>query len=122
MEPAGAASIPAGGMGGVMQALAGAASRAGAEIRISSPVKRILMDGMAVSGVELENGEQISASIVISNADVKTTILELLGARHVEAGFARRVNNIRSNGNAAKLHLALDGLPEFKGLSQDQTG
>jgi len=118
----GAASIPVGGMGGVMQALAGAASRAGAEIRISSPVRRILMDGMAVSGVELENGEQISASIVISNADVKTTILKLLGARHVEAGFARRVNNIRSNGNAAKLHLALDGLPEFKGLSQDQMG
>ncbi|MDH3940383.1 MAG: NAD(P)/FAD-dependent oxidoreductase, partial [Xanthomonadales bacterium] len=119
---AGAASIPAGGMGGVMQAIAGAASRAGAEIRISSPVKRILMDGMAVSGVELENGEQISASTVISNADVRTTILDLLGARHVEADFARRVSNIRSKGNAAKLHLALDGLPSFAGLNESQLG
>jgi len=119
---AGAASIPTGGMGGVMQAIAGAASRAGAEIRISSPVRRILMDGTAVSGVELENGEQIAASIVISNADVRTTVLDLLGARHVEADFARRVNNIRSNGNAAKLHLALDGLPSFKGLDKEQMG
>jgi phytoene dehydrogenase-like protein len=117
-----AASIPAGGMGGVMQAIAGAASRAGAEIRISSPVKRIVMDGMAVSGVELENGEQIQASTVISNADVRTTILDLLGARHVEADFARRVNNIRSKGNTAKLHLALDGLPAFNGLKQSQLG
>lgn len=120
--PAGKASIPTGGMGGVIQAIASAASRAGAEIRISSPVKRITMDGLSVSGVELENGEQVQASTIISNADVKTTILRLLGARHVEADFARRVNNIRSKGNAAKLHLALDGLPEFKGLGQSQLG
>ena len=65
------------------------------------------MNGMSVSGVELENGEQIPASTVVSNADVRTTILDLLGARHVEAGFARRVNNIRSKGNTAKLHLAV---------------
>jgi phytoene dehydrogenase-like protein len=80
------------------------------------------MDGMKVSGVELENGEQIKASTVISNADVKTTILDLLGARNVEADFARRVNNIRSTGNAAKLHLALEGLPDFRGLRQSQLG
>jgi phytoene dehydrogenase-like protein len=118
----GAMSIATGGMGAVTQALASAASRAGAEIRISSPVKRIIMDGMAVSGVELENGEQISTSTVISNADAKTTILDLLGARHVEAGFARKIDNIRARGNAAKLHLALDGLPNFNGLGQDQLG
>ena len=62
--------------------------------------------------MELVNGEQISASTtVVSNADPKTTILDLLGARHVEADFARSINNFRTKGNAAKLHLALDGLP-----------
>jgi len=80
------------------------------------------MDGMNVSGVELADGEQITASTVVSNADPKTTIMNLLGARHVEAGFARKIHNIRAKGNAAKLHLALDGLPDFKGLSQDQLG
>jgi phytoene dehydrogenase-like protein len=48
--------------------------------------------------------------------------MDLLGMRHVEASFAQRISNFRSKGNAAKLHLALDGLPDFKGLSQTQAG
>ena len=119
---AGAVSIPAGGMGAVTEALAGAARKFGADIRTGSPVSEILMDGNAVAGVQLANGEQVTAATVVSNADPKTTILELLGARHVEAEFAQKIGNIRAQGNAAKLHLALDGLPDFKGISQDQLG
>ena len=119
---AGTASVAAGGMGAVTEALAAAARKAGANIRTSSPVSRILMDGMRVAGVELADGEQIPASTVVSNADPKTTVMDLLGARHVEAGFARKVNNIRAKGNTAKLHLALDGLPDFKGVSKAQSG
>jgi phytoene dehydrogenase-like protein len=44
--------------------------------------------------------------------------MDLVGARHVETGFTRRVNHIRMRGNAAKLHLALDGLPTIDGLSK----
>ncbi len=120
--PAGTVSIPSGGMGAVTEALATAAKNAGAEIRTASPVSKILMDGMAVSGVELADGEQITASTIISNADPKTTILNLLGARNVEAGFARKFENFRAKGNAAKLHLALDGLPGFTGVSKTQLG
>ena len=43
-------------------------------------------------------------------------MLDLLGARHMEAEYARRFNNFRSRGNTAKLHLALNGLPNFTGL------
>lgn len=119
---AGALSIPAGGMGAVTTAMAAAAQNAGADIRTGCKVRRILVDGMVISGVELESGEQIAAGTVVSNADPKTTLLGLLGARHVEAEFARRFNNIRLKGNAAKLHLALDGLPDFTGLVPKQLG
>jgi phytoene dehydrogenase-like protein len=119
---AGAASIPLGGMGAVTEALSAAARKFGAEIRIDSPVSSILLEDDKVSGVQLASGEQISASEVISNADPKTTIMDLLGARHVEAGFAQKISNIRMQGNAAKLHLALDGLPSFKSVSQEQLG
>ena len=121
-KAAGAVSIPAGGMGAVAEALAGAARKFGADIRTGSPVSEILIDGNVVSGVQLANGEQITAAIVVSNADPKTTIMKLLGARHVEAGFAQKIGNIRAQGNAAKLHLALDSLPDFTGLSQHQLG
>ena len=120
-QAAGASSIATGGMGAVTEALASAARKYGAEIRSSSPVSKILMENDVVSGVELASGEQIAASVVVSNADPKRTILELLGARNVEAGFARKIHNIRLKGNAAKLHLALDGLPEFKGVSHAST-
>jgi phytoene dehydrogenase-like protein len=120
--PAGSLSLPAGGMGAVTDALAATATAAGAEIRTGSPVRRILLEGLGVSGVELADGERIQADFVVSNADPRKTILNLLGARHVEAEYARRFDNFRSRGNAAKLHLALDGLPEFDGLAPDQAG
>ena len=121
-KAAGAVAIPAGGMGAVTDALAAAAKKFGAEIRTNSPVSSILMDGDVISAVQLANGEQIAASTVVSNADPKTTIMTLLGARHVEAGFAKKIGNIRAKGNAAKLHLALNSLPEFTGVSRDQLG
>ena len=74
------------------------------------------------SGVELLDGEKITAGTVISSADPKTTFLGLLGARNLEAGFVQRVQNIRMRGNTAKLHLALNGTPKFKGLNQNQLG
>lgn len=113
-------ATPKGGMGAVSATLADVASRHGATIRTSVEVSQILLDGDHVSGIELADGEQIAASTVISSADPKTTFFELLGARNLEAGFARRVQNIRMRGNVAKLHLALDGIPEFKGLDQER--
>jgi phytoene dehydrogenase-like protein len=118
----GSYAIPAGAMGGLTEALATAAVRAGADIRFASRVRRIVADGLNVSGVELDDGEFIAAGTVISNLDVKTTMLDLLGARNVEADVARRVRHVRSEGHAAKLHLALDGRPHFRGLSAAQHG
>jgi phytoene dehydrogenase-like protein len=80
------------------------------------------MDGMQVGGVELADGERLQAARVVSNADPKTTIIDLLGMRQVEAGFAQRISNFRSRGHAAKLHLGLDGLPEFRGVSPEKLG
>ena len=115
-------TLPKGGMGAVTHAMAAAAGAAGAQIRISSPVAAVLLNGDRASGVRLESGEEIPASAVVSNADPKTTFLKLLGARHLEMEFARRVKNLRSEGTAAKLHLALSGLPAFQGVEPAHLG
>ena len=115
-------ALPKGGMGTLSNILAQVAGKQGATIRTSATVSRILMDGDHVSGIELQGGEKIAAGTVISSADPKTTFLGLLGARNLEAGFVSRVRNIRMHGNVAKLHLALDSAPEFKGLNQNQLG
>jgi phytoene dehydrogenase-like protein len=109
---------PRGGVGAVTQAIAHAARAAGAEIRTSAGVRRLLVTDDHVSGVELESGEAFTARIVASNADPKTTLLSLLGPEHLDAGFVRRITHLRTNGLAAKLHLALDGLPRFPGVTE----
>lgn len=119
---AGGLSLPEGGMGAVSEALAAAARANGATVRTGSPVARITLDGDRASGVELEGGERIAAGTVISNADPARTLLGLLGARHLETGFVHRVRHFRSKGMAAKLHLALDGLPSFTGLQPGLAG
>jgi phytoene dehydrogenase-like protein len=79
-------------------------------------VARIVVRDDRAAGVVLSSGEELAAGAVVSSADPKTTFLGLLGAEHLDAGFVRRIVHLRARGLAAKLHLALDGLPQFTGL------
>ena len=72
--------------------------------------------------MELETGETIPARCVMSSADPATTYLGLVGPEHLDTGFVRRVGNIRCQGLAAKLNLALDGLPTFTGVEAEHLG
>ncbi|MFQ5547301.1 MAG: phytoene desaturase family protein [Woeseia sp.] len=118
----GAVGLPVGGMSSVTEALAQAARDSGATIRTGVPVKRIIIENGRAAGVETESGETFSSWLIVSNADPKSTIMNLVSPRHVETGFTRRVHNIRMRGNAAKLHLALEGLPQVPGLEPKDFG
>ena len=107
---------PVGGMGAVAQAFAAAATSAGATLRTGAKVRRVLVEADRAVGVELEGGETIRARHVVSNADPKTTFMDLLGAAHLDAGFVRKLRHVRQGGRAGKLHLALRELPKFAGL------
>jgi phytoene dehydrogenase-like protein len=108
---------PAGGLGALCDALAHAADEAGAFIRAEAPVKRVIVKDDRAAGVTLESGELLEARCVVSSADPRTTFLGLLGAEHLDAGFVRRIAHLRARGMAAKLHLALDRAPGFRGLT-----
>src|SRR5210317_1963907 len=114
----GRTGVPAGGMGSVSNELAQAARGAGVTIRTGMPVKRIIIENGRATGVETESGDRFDSMMVISNADPKTTLMRLIGAKYAETGFANRVSHLRAEGNAAKIHLALDGLPTIEGLSK----
>jgi phytoene dehydrogenase-like protein len=113
-------ALPRGGLGAVSEALARSARAAGAELRLASPVARIVVRADRAAGVMLSSGEEIAANSVVSSADPRSTFLGLLGAEHLDAGFARRVSKVRSHGLTAKLHLALERLPAFTGLGAGQ--
>jgi len=113
-----ALSQPKGGMGALCDALARAASAAGASIRTGAPVASIVVEEDRAAGVVLESGERIAAHCVVSSADPKITFLRLLGPRFLDTSFVRRVHHLRSRGLAAKLHLALNRAPAFAGVGE----
>ncbi len=108
-----------GGVGSVTQALAAAARRAGAEIRIGSEVARILANDGKVSGVVLrgsgadDSGGEIRAPLVVSNADPRGTFLGLVDPLELDPDFVRAVRNLKYRGACAKVNLALAELPDF---------
>ena len=118
----GRVAMPVGGMGSVSEALARCARDSGVTIRTSMTVKRVIVDNGRAVGVETEDGKSFRSLTVVSNVDPKQTIMDLVQARHVETGFTRRIHHLRSRGNAAKLHLALDGLPTIAGLEKKDFG
>ena len=67
-----------GGMGAITQAMADAARGYGAEIRTGAPVASIVVDRGRVRGVALEDGTELRAPTVLSNADPKRTFLGLM--------------------------------------------
>jgi phytoene dehydrogenase-like protein len=111
-------ALPKGGMAGVADSLGRAALAAGAELRLEAPVRLCNVENGRAVGVTLADGERLSAPIVVSNLDPKRTFLELVGPAHLDTGFLRRVRNIRARGAAAKLNLALEGLPDCAGLER----
>lgn len=115
-------SLPKGGMSAVSNALAAAAAALGVDVRTASPVRRIVVENGRVAGVETESGERYDSLTVVSNADPKRTVMNLVGARHFETRFTHRIHHLRSRGSAAKLHLALNDLPEIEGLDQKDLG
>ncbi|HEX4620305.1 MAG TPA: NAD(P)/FAD-dependent oxidoreductase, partial [Myxococcaceae bacterium] len=62
----GAWGFPRGGMGGVTTAMRMAAEAFGAEIRTGAPVRQIQVEDGRVSGVVLDNGDEIRAPVVVT--------------------------------------------------------
>src|SRR5271170_7809557 len=74
-----------GGMGSITQALAAAGKKLGAEIRTSASVARIDVRNQRARAVVLEDGTELRARVVLSNADPKRTFLALVAASDLPA-------------------------------------
>jgi phytoene dehydrogenase-like protein len=109
--------VPKGGFQTLTGSLQAALARAGGTVRLSAPVARILTAGGGVSGVRLENGEEISATEVIAAIHPGSALQGMLAPGEIDTGLSAAIRKIRSKGNVARLSLALDRLPEIAGLT-----
>ena len=102
--PPGAWGYARGGMGAVTAALRSAAEAAGATLRLTAPVAGISVSDGRAGGVVLEDGSEVAARAVLSNADPLRT--SVLAGLEPPPGWSQA-------GPVVKVMLLLDGLPSF---------
>lgn len=108
-----------GGMGSITQAMAAAARENGAEIRTNAPVAKILVESGRARGVVLEDGTELRAKTVLSNADPKRTFLKLMDKSDVPEHFRLSVEGIKMAGPCAKVNMVLSEEPRWTGMPAD---
>jgi len=77
---------PMGGIGRLVTALVNIGTKHGVRFHVSSPVAKIETKDGRAGGVRLASGEYVSADLVISNADLHHTDMQLLDAADREHG------------------------------------
>ena len=112
----GAWGLARGGMGAISNAIAGAVTEHGGEIRICASVERVLVENRRAVGVALENGGEFRSRIVVSNLDAKRTFTRIMDRSDLPEGIYERARNFKIRGSSGKVNIALSGLPKFTGI------
>jgi phytoene dehydrogenase-like protein len=110
--------IVAGGMGSIAVELARLATVAGAVIWTHAGVQNVTTSTGQVAGVVLQDGREIDAKVVISNAD-PFRMRELVGRERFPPALNAKLDSFKRTGTTLKVNLALDRLPTFTCLPTD---
>jgi phytoene dehydrogenase-like protein len=117
--PAGESATALGGPGALSDALVAAVRASGGEVRCGTAVERVRVSGDRATGVVLEGGEELAARAVVSGADPKHTLLDLVDPEVLGPTTGWRAGNLRTPGTVAKVHLVLDAHPDFTAANGD---
>lgn len=101
---------PMGGGAAIVKAMTNALQKNGGTIRTSTAVKSIILEGdkkRKAIGVELENGEKIYASRIISNADPGITYLNLVKEQNLSAKLLKKLKKTKYSCSSLMLFLSV---------------
>jgi len=86
----------------------------GVDIRIRSLVERIeITPDRKVKAVWV-NGKRISCGVVMSNANIKSTVLNLVGEEHLDKDYVAETKAVRLNNSSCQVYMGLkpgEGFP-----------
>jgi len=99
---------PRGGAHRIPRAYIKQLKRKGGSIRLSTPAKRIILENGRAVGVELEDGEQVRATTVVSNADPHMTFNKLIGRENFGSRFRRRLDRTEYSVACFSLFMATE--------------
>ncbi len=83
----------------------------GVDVEKSSPVSKILVEDGRIGGVVIrkKNGEErtVGTKVVLSNANLKGTIFDMVGEENFSADFVEEAKAVRLNNSSCQVYLAL---------------
>ncbi|MCK4840969.1 MAG: NAD(P)/FAD-dependent oxidoreductase [Methylococcales bacterium] len=77
------------------------------EIQFKSHVQKIIIENDQVTGV-IVNEQQINATQVISNADIRQTIFNMVGEQHFPARYLQRLKKMQHSLSIFSVYIATD--------------
>lgn len=102
---------PMGGGGAIIKAMTNELKRKGSQIRTSTAVSKILLSKdkkKRAIGVLLENGEQLFADRIISNADPGITYQKLIGSENLSRKLNKKLAKTKYSCTSLMLFLTVD--------------
>ena len=90
----------------------------GVDIRINCGVDRIHLNDGKVAAVET-HGRKIGCRAVVSNANLRTTILKMIGREALDKDYVERTEAVRLNNSSTQVYMALKPGEEIDESSGD---
>ncbi|MBE9009845.1 FAD-dependent oxidoreductase [Pseudanabaenaceae cyanobacterium LEGE 13415] len=98
---------PIGGSGAIVDALIRGLKKWGGTLRLGTHVEKILVESGKVRGVRLRNGEELAASIVVSNATIWDTYSQLLEPSDLPNSYRQDALKTPAIDSFMHLHLGI---------------
>ena len=99
---------PSWGIHGISDRLAEIIRAGGGELWLGMPVKKIIIENGQANGVLTADDNFIGADWIVSNADAKTTFLELMEPRAVSDEFLEKVRQTPYTGSELCVYLGVE--------------
>lgn len=89
------------------------------ELRTNTKVTSINVKKNIYESVSIDSGDIISSDKVISGLDPNNTFINLVGPQNLDPSFYTQIKNIKYRGSTARIHFAINELPDIEGINSD---
>jgi phytoene dehydrogenase-like protein len=76
------------------------------DIKLQTKIEKILVEAGKIKGVMTKDGP-VYAPVVLSNANVKTTVLKMVGPEHFSQDFVQATEKVRMNSSSCQVYIGI---------------